>query len=131
MKPEIVSLESAVKQPFLLRVDGKEYTIEFPLAAVAQAEEKLNRSLKTPVDWFTAPAKDIPALLAAGLAKRHPEVKAEDVAAICDALGPEAITEVTEALGALAFPKWTAKYKENLEKARAGTLPKAPGAVVL
>jgi hypothetical protein len=110
------NLELAVRQPLMLIAGGREYTIEFPLPAVIAAEEKLGRSLKTPADWLCAPAKDIPSLLAAGLMKHHPDVTAEDIAIICDDLGPEACTEFTEALGAVAFPRFLARYKENLEK---------------
>jgi hypothetical protein len=110
------TLEMAVKQPLTLKVSGKEYLVEFPLAAVIQAEAKLGRSLKTPADWLCAPAADIPVLLAAGLVKHHPDVTPEEIKAISDGLDPESINEFTEALGALAFPKWLARYKESLTK---------------
>ncbi len=102
-----------------LSVDGVPYTLEFPLSAVVKAEEKIGRSLKSPGDWFTAPAKDIPALLEAGLSRHHPDVTPEAIAAICDRLDPESYATFAEALGALAFPRFTARYKENLEKLRA------------
>jgi hypothetical protein len=118
-------VELAVKRPLILKTNDKEYTIEFPLSAVIMAEEKLGRSLKTPADWFGAPAKDIPALLEAGLSKHHPEVTAEEIKEICDGISPEAYTEFTEAIGAVAFPRWLARFKENLEKLKAGASPKA------
>jgi hypothetical protein len=120
-------VELAVKRPLILKTNGREYTIEYPLSAVIKAEEKLGRSLKTPADWFGAPAKDIPALLEAGLSKHHPEVTEAEVQAICDELSPEAYTEFTEAIGAVAFPRWLAKFKENLEKLKTkAASPKAP-----
>jgi hypothetical protein len=123
-------VELAVKQPLILKTAEKEYLIEYPLSAVIKAEEKLGRSLKTPADWFGAPAKDIPALLEAGLSKHHPDVTPEEIQAICDGLSPEAYTEFTEAIGAVAFPRWLARFKENLEKLK-GTSPKVPSADAL
>lgn len=111
-------VKTAVLQRMWLVAGEKTYTVEFPLTAVMRAEEKLGRSLKTPGDWFCAQAKDIPALLEAGLAKHHPDVTEEDVKAICDGLNAEAYVEITEALGALNFPKWLERFKENLEKAK-------------
>jgi hypothetical protein len=118
-------VELVVKQPLILKTAEREYVIEFPLSAVIKAEEKLGRSLKAPADWFGAPAKDIPALLEAGLSKHHPDVTPEEIQAICDGISPEAYTEFTEAIGAVAFPRWLARFKENLEKLK-GTSPKAP-----
>jgi hypothetical protein len=119
-------VELAVKRPLILKTNDREYTIEYPLSAVIKAEEKLGRSLKSPADWFGAPAKDIPALLEAGLSTHHPDVTPEEIKAICDGISPEAYTEFTEAIGAVAFPRWLARFKENLEKVKAGTSPKAP-----
>jgi hypothetical protein len=125
-------LKTAVTPHLTLEVDEKKYLVEFPLPAVITAEEKIGRSLKSPADWFCAPAKDVPALLEAGLSRHHPDVTAEDIQAICDRLNPEAYAEVTEALGALAFPRFTARYKENLEKLQAkGQSPKAESADAL
>ena len=112
-----------------LEVGDRKYTIEFPLPAVAKAEAKLGRSLKNPADWFGAEAKDVLALLEAGLSKHHPNVTPDELSAICDALGPEAYGELAGALGALAFPGFTARYKENLEKARAKGESRAESAV--
>lgn len=112
-------LEFAVTPHLLLRIGEKEYRIEFPLTAVIQAEAKIGRSLKNPGDWFGAAAKDIPALLEAGLSRHHPDVAQAEVFAICDQLNPEAYAEFAEALGTLAFPRFTARYKENLEKLKA------------
>jgi hypothetical protein len=101
-----------------LVVGGTSYTLAFPLAAVIDAEEKLGRSLKTPADWFNAPAKDVPVLLRAGLAKHHPSISEHEVAAITDELTPEAVIEITNALGTLAFPRFVEKFEENLRFAR-------------
>ena len=122
-------VERAVKPTLVLLVEGKEYTVEYPLSSVIKAETKLGRSLKSPADWFCAKAEDLPALLEAGLGKHHPELTTEEVQAICEGIGPETYTEVTEALGALNFPHFLARYQEGLEKARkGGALPNAQSA---
>lgn len=105
-------VRTAVLQRMQLIVGDKTYTIEFPLPSVMAAEVKLGRSLKTPHDWFCAEAKDIPALLEAGLKRHHPDVTPEDVLAICDGLNAESYVEITEALGAMNFPKWLEKFRE-------------------
>ena len=119
------TLRAAVIPSLLLQVGETTYTVEFPLPAVIAAEEKLGRSLKAPADWFCAPAKDVPALLEAGLRRHHKGITSEEVQAICDHLNAEAYTELTEALGALNFPGWLARFKENLERAKGDKSPKA------
>jgi hypothetical protein len=116
-------IESAVIPALTLKVEGREYTVEFPLSAVIKAEEKLGRSLKSPKEWFEVPSRDIPALLEAGLSKHHKDVTPEELQSICDRLNPEALDEVLYALCRLAFPKYVAVLEENLAKARAGTSP--------
>jgi hypothetical protein len=114
----------AVTPTLPLEIGDKRYTLEFPLAAVVKAEEKIGRSLKAASDWFCAPAKDIPALLEAGLSRHHPDITPEEISSICECINPESYAEFAEALGALAFPRFTARYRENLEKLRAkGTEP--------
>lgn len=64
-------------------------------------------------------------LLRAGLLKNHPDISDEDIAEICDHLNPESIASFAEAFGALAFPLFTAKWRENVNKLRAkGESPK-------
>lgn len=118
------TIRAAVIPSLLLKLDDSQsYTVEYPLSAVIAAEEKLGRSLKAAADWFCAPAKDVPALLEAGLRRHHPDITPEEVQSICDRLNAEAYTELTEALGALNFPAWLARFKENLAKD-----PKSPKA---
>jgi len=127
-------LELAVRQPLTLKVDGVDYTVEFPLSSVVIAEEKIGRGLKSPADWFGLPDKDIPAVLEAGLIKHHADKAGEIARLVCDALGPESSAEFTEALGAMAFPRFLARYKENLAKiqAKGGTAsPNGPSVAVL
>jgi hypothetical protein len=109
-------LESAVIPSLTLKVDSREYTVEFPLSAIVQAEDKTGRSLKSLSDWFQVPTKDIPAILQAGLSKHHPDVKPEDITAICDRLNPEALDEVQYALCKLAFPRSMAALEERNAK---------------
>ena len=59
------------------------------------------------------PTKDIPALLEAGLSKHHPDIKPEDITAICDRLNPEALDEVQYALCSLAFPQTMARLETS------------------
>jgi hypothetical protein len=101
-----------------LLVAGKRYVIQFSLHALISAEEKVGHSLRKPQDWFGAPAKDIPALLEAGLSKHHPEVTSAEVRAFCDTFNAEMCATVTEAFGAIAFPDFTAHVKTQLEAAR-------------
>lgn len=117
------TLESAVIPSLTLKVDSREYTVEFPLSAIIQAEEKTGRSLKSLADWFNVQTKDIPALLEAGLSKHHPDVKPEDVQAICDRLNPESLDEVQYALCKLAFPRFMARIEEAKAKGKLDTLP--------
>jgi hypothetical protein len=77
-----MTLELAVRPTMTLSIDGTPYILEFPLTAVVIAEAKIGRSLKSPGDWFTAPAKDIPALLEAGLSRHHPDVSPAEIDAI-------------------------------------------------
>lgn len=104
------TVELAAIPSLLLTVDGREYTVEFPLSSVLFAEEKLGRPLKTLQDWFGLECKDIQGVLVAGLRKHHArESENVDVAArICETLNPEALDEVQYALCKLAFPrrKW-------------------------
>jgi hypothetical protein len=118
-------IELAVKPRLLLNVDGKPYELAFPLAAVAAAEEKLGRSLKSPSDWFTVNAKELPVMLEAGLSNTIPP---EEIQAICDRLDPEMYSEVVQAIGALAWPKFTQRYLESIEKLKGKSAPKAESA---
>lgn len=126
-------VESAVKQPLIFKADGKEYTIEYPLSSVIQAEAKLGRPLKGPNDWFGAHAKDVPALFHAGLRKHHPDVTEDEVKVICEeGFGPETYTLFTEAIGAIAFPRWLAQFQKNLETLKeTGKSPNVPSADAL
>jgi hypothetical protein len=125
LKKEIAMnvIESAVIPRLALKVDGREYRVEFPLSAVIKAEEKTGRSLKSLADWFTLSAKDVPAVLEAGLSKHHADVKEADIQAICDRLNPEALDEILYALCKLAFPRRMSAIEE--ERAKGKTSPNA------
>lgn len=112
------TLEAAVIPTLLLKVSGREYTVEFPLSAVIQAEEKTGRNLKSLSDWFALPTRDIPAILAAGLSKHHPDVTEDELRDICDALNPEALDEVQYALCKLAFPRSMTRLEETRGKGK-------------
>lgn len=112
-------LESAVIPTLALVVGEKSYTVEFPLAAVVQAEEKTGTSLKEFSSWLHLPIKHIPAVLEAGLSKHHPDVTPEEIQSICDRLNPEALDEVHYALCKLAFPR----RMELLEEAQKKPIP--------
>lgn len=111
------TIQSAVIPSLALKVDCKEYTLEFPLSAIIRVEEKIGRPLKTLQDWLSVPAKDIPALIEAGLSKHHPDVTPEEITYICDTLNPEALDEVQYALCSLAFPRMMARIEANRAKA--------------
>lgn len=112
------SLECAVIPSLSLVVGEHLYTVEFPLPAVIQAEEQIGRSLKSLSDWFALQAKDVPDILRAGLLKHHPDIKSEEIQAICDQLNPEALDEVLYALCNLAFPRRMALIEENRVKGK-------------
>lgn len=113
-------IESAVIPSLLLKVDEREYIVEFPLRAVAAAEAEIGRPLRCLQDWFSLQAKDIPAVLAAGLEKHHARAEGPRPLAIaseiCDRLNPEALDEVAYALCKLAFPRRMAAIEKDLEK---------------
>jgi hypothetical protein len=100
------TIEASAIPSLLLKVDGKDYTVTYPLSAVAQLEEQLQRPLRTPQGWLGLPAKDLPAVLAAGLSKHNDADTARTVAAaVSEGLNPEGLCEVLYALAKLAFPK--------------------------
>jgi hypothetical protein len=111
------TIQSAVIPSLLLNVGDRAYTVVFPLSAIVRLEDKLGRSLKTLQDWLSVPAKDIPALIEAGLSKHHPDVTAAEITAICDCLNPEALDEIQYALCSLAFPRMMARIEANRAKA--------------
>ena len=115
------TMESTVIPSLLLKVEDREYIVEFPLSAVIEAEEATGRSLKSLGDWFDLKSKDVPALLQAGLRKHNDGVNVLDVAQeICDRLNPEALDEVLYAMCKLAFPRRMAALEESREKAAKG-----------
>lgn len=114
------SLECAVIPSLSLVVGEFLYTVEFPLTAVIKAEEKIGRSLKSLTDWFNLQAKDVPAVLEAGLSKHHPDIQPGTIQSICDQLNPEALDEVLYALCNLAFPRRMALIEENRLKGKTG-----------
>jgi hypothetical protein len=120
-----MKLEAAVIPSLLLTVGDVSYTVEFPLTAVIQAEEKTGKSLKSLNEWFNLQAKDVPAVLAAGLSKHHPDIEPGAVQAICDTLNPEALDEVLYALCKLAFPRRMAFIEEHSAKGK--TSPNGQG----
>jgi len=113
------TIESAVIPSLLLKVDGREYIVEFPLSAIIRAESKTDKPLKSLQDWLNLQAADVPSILEAGLSKHHPEVTAEELTAICDQLNPEALDEVLYALCALAFPRRMAALEARAQKGTA------------
>jgi hypothetical protein len=116
-------IESAVIPSLVLEVEDREYIVEFPLSAVIEAEEQTGKPLKSLGDWFVLASKDVPAVLHAGLAKRHPDITPEQIQDICDRLNPEALDEVLYALCKLAFPRRMAALEESRAKATKGTSP--------
>lgn len=116
-------LQLAAVPALLLTVDGEPFRIEFPLRAVAVLEEELGRPLRTPQAWLGLPAKDIPAVLAAGLTKHHADVAEKLTDTICENLNPEGLDEVLYALCRLAFPRYIARFEEHQAKRKGNALP--------
>lgn len=111
-------IEIAVKQPKVFRVDGVEYRLEFPVAAVAALEEKLGRSMKSASDWLRMQVMELPAVLFAGLTRNHPNEAQQIATAICDNLGPEDIEIVIDGLCVAAHPKAMERLQQQIDAAR-------------
>ena len=118
-------ITSAVIPSLRLEVGEKVYTVEFPLSAIAKAEEKTGRSMIDPREWLSLSVKNIPAVLEAGLVTHHPDISPADIEAICERLNPEALDEMQYALCKLAFPRYMARLEEMTAKKSAS--PNAPG----
>lgn len=111
-------LELTPRQPFVLRIDGTDYSIEYPVPAVAKLEKTLNRGMRSLADWLKITAEELPVVLEAGLDKAVPE-KAKDIAvAVCDSLPAEEIETVIEALCTTTFPKAAERYRKAVEEIR-------------
>jgi hypothetical protein len=114
----LATIESAVIPSLTLKVDGKEYTVRFPLSAIIRAEEKIKKSLKYFVEWHELAPSDVPLVLEAGIAENHGDVTAE-IAAICERLNPEALYEIRYALCKLSWPRAMADYEAKCAAALA------------
>lgn len=122
-------LQLAVRNPMKVSVEGREYSIEFPVKAVATLEEKLGRSMKFAADWLKIRTKEVEDVLAVGLSRNHHEDAAEVAARICDTLETEAIEEVIEGLCWSVFPRAMERIEAAAKRIREGhTSPNAPSA---
>lgn len=119
-------LELAVKPRLVLKLEGKELTLEYDIPAVIQAEEDLKQSLKSLTEWFALKWDAVPVLLHAGLKKHHPEMTLVDMEHFCNELGTEGVLEVLHALICLNFPRAMARAEAALRKGTAS--PNAAGA---
>lgn len=129
-------IEIKVKAPKVFRVNGEDYRLSFSLAATAELEEKLGRSMKYVSDWLRIQTKEVRDILAAGFYIFHPN-EAERVAdAIAAELDPEEIEHVIDGLCVAAFPKAMARLHEEMQKAQEriqkglSALPNGQGASV-
>jgi hypothetical protein len=119
-----IELQSAVFPTLKLIVDGAEYTVCYPLRSVIEAEEKVGHSLKSLKDWLDLPSKELPAIIAAGLSKFHPDISESQIQAILETLTAEAFDELHYALCKLSFPRVMAKLEE--ERTKGDVSPNAP-----
>jgi hypothetical protein len=112
-------LEIEVKQAKIIRVDGKDYDLAFPLSVVVDLENKLGRSMKSAPDWLQITTAEVPIILEAGLSPGRPDDEAKTLATlICAVLNPEEISTVIDGLCAAACPKAMARIMAEMEKAR-------------
>lgn len=106
------------REPKVIRVDGKDYSLTFPLPIVVDLESKLGRPMKSAADWIRIKTEEVPAILEAALSSEHPD-EAKDVAtAIGSALDPEEISTVIDGLCEAACPKAMERIRAEMEKAR-------------
>lgn len=112
-------LEIAIKQEQakVIRVDGKDYSLTFPLPVVVDLEAKLGRTMKSAPDWLRIETAEVPAILEAALSSEHPDDAKDVTAAICAGLDPEAISTVIDALCWAACPKAMDRIKADMDKA--------------
>lgn len=105
------TLELTQQQPFVMRIDGVEYNVTYPVAAVAKLEMTLNRGMRSLADWLKITAEELPALLEVGLEQKHLEKAKQLADAVCGTLPAEEIETVIEALCETTFPKATERYR--------------------
>ena len=111
-------LEITVKQAKLIRIDGKDYDLTFPLPVVVDLENKLGRPMKSAPDWLRVTTAEVPAILEAGLSSGYPNEAKALSGSVCAALAPEEISTVIDGLCAAACPKAMARIEAEMKKAR-------------
>ncbi|HEX4201559.1 MAG TPA: hypothetical protein VHY59_08585 [Chthoniobacterales bacterium] len=111
-------LEIAVKPPKVFRVNGADYSLEFPLRSVIHLEAKIGRSMKSSPDWFRIQTKEVPEVIYAGLLKNHSDTADVVTEAICSGLDPEEIETVIYALTRAACPLAMARFDDEVAKAQ-------------
>lgn len=112
------TLEITPRQPFVLRVDGTDYNVEYPVTAVAKLEKTLNRGMRSLADWLKITPEELPVVLEAGLDKAAPDKAKEIADAVCASLPAEEIETVIEAICTTTFPKTTERYRNAVEDIR-------------
>lgn len=115
------------KQTKIIRVDGEDYSLKFPLPVVAALEIKLGRPMKSTLDWIRIRSEEVPPILEAALSTEHPDEAKDITAAICSALNPEEIGTVIDGLCAAACPKAMALLQAEIEKAQGAPFSTAQG----
>ncbi len=125
-------LEIAVKERKIFRLGERDYSLTFTVPVVAALEEKLGRSMKGAADWFRIQTREVQDVLAAGFTHYHPDEAGDVAKQICDALDPEELETVIDALCVAACPKAMARLKVEIEKAQSrikkGISPNVQGA---
>jgi hypothetical protein len=111
-----LSLQQAVCKVLELELPEQTLTLTFPLAAVAEAEAAIGKSLKSFEEWLKIEPKDLPALVAAGLKTHHADFPRDQVEAFFGKLTPEACIDLHYALVELAFPRAMGILEEHRAK---------------
>jgi hypothetical protein len=118
-------LELAVRPRLEIKIEDKQYTVEYPLSAVIAAEEKAGRSLKSLSEWFEIKLTEVAHVLHAGVVKHHPEVSFAEIEKFCEELGAEGVLAVRHALICLNFPR---TMEEIAKRQQSGASPNGQSA---
>lgn len=127
-------IEIQVKDCKVFRVDGRDYSLTFPLSVIAELEVKLGRPMKDAASWLRIKTSEVQDILEAGFKRYHPEEAAVIAESIANALDPEEIETVIDGLFVAACPKAAVRLQAEMEKIRKrvekGILPNVPSAAV-
>jgi hypothetical protein len=125
-------LEIAIQGDRILRVNGEDYSVLFPLPVVFELEKALGRSMRQATDFLRMQAEEVPAILEHGLRARQAERSAAIARLVMEAVGTESesVNNIMNFLCVAAYPKTMEKVEARIKQLAAkGREPKnAPSA---